>query len=160
MSETKQGDEIKTTPPAVNLLSSVISVSGEAVKDNGVDSISDIVFARRGTVMPIRELSNFMQDLVWKLGVRPVANVLKVNPGLIMRVEDGMESPSVRRAIGIRKNPRRWRIIIEDDEELYRNYKTLLANSELSSPELLCDMMRVYKERLDTLGSLYAKLWK
>ncbi|RKZ08823.1 hypothetical protein DRQ25_08145 [Candidatus Fermentibacteria bacterium] len=149
MSETTDFPNNKPTPLAVNQLREAILQRGKQIKEKSDDVLSLAVFARRGSIMTTRELSLFMDGLVGKFGNRPIANLLKVNPGLISRVEMGMESPKVRRAMGVRKNPRRWRIITEGDQALFESYKVLLKNTDLTGAELLYDMMMTYRDAHD-----------
>ena len=73
--------------------------------------------------------------------------------GSIIHVLNGeiSDSPSLRKALGILKHPRRWRVIVEADENLFDVFQEACFEYELTGSELLLDMLNVYDDVMSNM---------
>ena len=85
--------------------------------------------------------------------INSMAESMGLSHGSITHVLNGAidDSPSLRNALGILKNPRRWRVMVDVDEELFCSFKSACASYELTPRELLLDMLNVYDDVMSNM---------
>lgn len=80
--------------------------------------------------------------------INSMAESMGLSHGSIRHVLNGTidDSPSLRNALGIRKNPKRWRVRIDVSEELFCSFKAACDWFDLTPRELLSEMLSLYEE--------------
>ena len=133
------------TPKDVNRLTEGQNSQGFTFRVGNVHKPQDKPFPRSGENMSLREFSEYISEMAKRLdGIRDLASYLEVNPGLIWRVINGHESPTVRKAADIPIHPKRTRLNIDVTPELKTRYDELCRQHGMTRLEMLRELMTFY----------------